>query len=124
MKYYFNSEVLQEDMCYTKQQLLNAMKECSELNIAFNSIEVTEAVRETGVDYFFCKYIQEVGIRGEGMCGRECKGYLPINGKSGRCKHWGYTYEYSGKKFILSKSGRLKRICSKSNVREDIGGKW
>jgi len=41
---------------------------------------------------FWCQQYEEAGMRGEGSCGALCKGYAPMNGMSGRCKHWDYTY--------------------------------
>lgn len=52
---------------------------------------VYKAIRETGVDHFYCKHYGEVGEKGE--CGAFCKEYRPRNGKSGNCTHNGYCYE-------------------------------
>jgi hypothetical protein len=59
------------------------------------------AQRETNAPHFFCKYFGEVGDKSEGGCGKICKGYEPRNGKSGACKHYGYTYEQTNRCFTL-----------------------
>lgn len=57
------------------------------------------AEREVGVDHFFCKHFDEVGQRFQ--CGTWCQGYSPRNGKSGVCRHFGFTYEQTEKCFTL-----------------------
>ena len=59
------------------------------------------AERETGVTHFYCRELGFVGEKSEGGCGRECKSYAPRNGKSGACKHIGYTYDNTGRMFLL-----------------------
>jgi hypothetical protein len=103
-KYYFSD--LDEEMAYTKEYLINEMKErnLTELNVSL-------AEREIGVDYFFCKAVGEVGSKppeGE-PCGKECENYEPRNGKSGCCRHWGFCYE-PGKEFVLNINGKLKEV--------------
>lgn len=61
-------------------------------------LELFEARRVTGSDYFWCKEVEEVGEKGE--CGKQCKDYKPYNGVSGMCRHNGYLYEATGKSFI------------------------
>ena len=61
------------------------------------------AERETGTEYFFCKEYFSVGEKGE--CGKICDGYKPNNGKNGRCKHFGYCYDVTDKKFLLKREG-------------------
>jgi hypothetical protein len=48
----------------------------------------------------------EVGEVGEG-CGKFCQQYKPLNGKNGRCKHYGYVYEQTDKVKLL----KLKKDC-------------
>lgn len=75
------------------------------LLIGLNKYIVTlflfEAKRESGTGYFFCKEFQACGEVGE--CGRMCEKYNPMNGKNGRCKHYGYVYEQTDNKIILTK---------------------
>jgi len=95
MKYYFQKD---DNRCYPLKRHLNNMKE--------NDIEemvVFEAVRQTGSDYFYCKFFKEVGEVGEG-CGKECEEYKPRNGKSGRCLHSGSIYEYGKQKILKQKA--------------------
>lgn len=40
-----------------------------------------------GSDIFFCRHHQEVGLKSESTCGKECDAYAPRNGKTGRCRH-------------------------------------
>jgi hypothetical protein len=61
-------------------------------------LELFEAKRVTGSDYFWCKAVEEVGEKGE--CGKQCKDYKPYNGVSGMCRHNGYLYESTGKSFV------------------------
>lgn len=84
MKLYFAKE---SELCYPISVHKDIMRfdEISEL-------EVFEAKRETGTGYFFCTEFLEVGEVGEG-CGKQCDSYKPRNGKNGRCKHSGSTYE-------------------------------
>ena len=63
-------------------------------------MEVFEAKREVGSDYFFCTELDEVGEVGQG-CGKFCYHYKPRNGKNGRCKHSGSVFEQTEKTKIL-----------------------
>lgn len=72
------------------------------IGFGFASIELTLAERLTGTDIFFCRCHNGIGDKGE-SCGRLCKGYDPKNGKSGACKHVGFVYEETGKKFTLKR---------------------
>lgn len=62
------------------------------------------AERETNASYFFCKHFGECGDKSEGGCGKRCEGYKPRNGKSGVCKHYGYTFEQTDRCFTLKLS--------------------
>ena len=66
-------------------------------------LELFEAKRELGTGYFWCKMFEGIFESGEpGVCGKvHCSNYIPNNGKSGRCKHYGYCYEQTGKTRIL-----------------------
>jgi len=93
MKYYFQKY---DSACYTLDYHKDFMK--------FNNIktlELFEAKRITDTDYFFCKEFQEIG-EVNGTCGKMCDKYKPNNGKSGRCKSYGFTYEQTEKKIILT----------------------
>lgn len=101
-KYYF-ADIIDEEFCYQKAFLIEDMKERE-----LQEMEVFEAKRETGTDYFYCKEFQEFGSKDDGGCGKICDKYSPRNGKNGICKHWGFTYE-RGESFILSVDGKLKK---------------
>lgn len=100
MKKYFS---ILDDLCYSKDFIIDEMK----IN-GMTEINVSEATRETGSDYFFCQENLEVGTVGE-YCGKQCNDYKPRNGKSGCCKNRGFCYE-PGHKFILSVNGKLKPV--------------
>jgi len=92
-KCYFRAD---EETCETIEGHQEYMKENG-----LKELEVFEAKRETGTEYFFCLHHLEVGVSGE-SCGKNwCENYIPNNGKNGRCKHYGYVYENTGKKRIL-----------------------
>ena len=55
-------------------------------------LTVFKARRMIHHDYFYCKHFGIIGEVGEG-CGKDCNYYIPLNGKSGRCKHYGFCYE-------------------------------
>jgi hypothetical protein len=92
-KFYFR--VGDEEYCYTKKYWKEFMKENS-----LDSIELVEAKRDCGNEYFYCRFHHEVGMVGEG-CGKQCDAYKPRNGKNGRCVHSGYCYETTENKIIL-----------------------
>ena len=92
-KLYFRN--LDDERCYDLQAHEDYMRENELIELV-----LYEAKRETGVDYFYCRMFEEVGERG--VCGfYNCAKYKANNGKSGRCKHYGYCYEKTNKKFIL-----------------------
>jgi len=64
-------------------------------------MDIFLAKREVDSGYYFCKHFDEVGEKGDGNCGKSCSAYAPRNGKSGACKSVGYTYENTGKAYIL-----------------------
>jgi hypothetical protein len=77
-----------------------------------SEIIVSEAIRELKTEYFFCKAVGGIGIKGEDYesCGKECRTYKPRNGKSGCCKHRGFCYTPAAQKFILKSNGRLLKL--------------
>ncbi len=58
-------------------------------------LEVFQAKRDVGSDFFFCKDVWEVGEKGE--CGKGCASYSPRNGKNGICRHNSTVYEIGNK---------------------------
>jgi hypothetical protein len=73
-----------------------------------NDMDLFLAKRETNAPYFFCKHFGEVGDKSESLCGKFCKGYQARNGKSGACKHYGFTYEQTDKCYNLKLLKQLK----------------
>ena len=102
MKYYFwpdNDEL----MCFRLSDIKDQM-----LRKGISEAEVYEARIVRGEGFFFCSEFQEVGESGD-MCGKQCAKYSPRNGKSGRCRYHGGTYEPSEK----VKTIKLKRMETK-----------
>ena len=93
MKLYFSK--LDDERCYT----LNTIKALMD-DAGINELEVTEAKRTTGEDYFFCTEFQDIGEVGQD-CGKQCSQYKPRNGKNGRCRYSGHCYEPTDKKRII-----------------------
>jgi len=108
MRYYFANERnvifaedFDEDKCYPESTFQEYMQEHS-----LTEIEVCLAVKDTVyTDYFWCGIAQEFGEKGQGTCGKNCKDYKPRNGKSGRCCHYGFTYE-RGEELILKRKDK------------------
>lgn len=103
MKKYFSEDYFDNLYCADLKFLIDYMKD-----FHLSEMELTEAVRETGKGYFFCKHFGEVGEVGE-SCGKFCEKYSPLNKKNGRCIHSGYCYDYTNKKYLL-KNGKLKKL--------------
>ena len=93
MKLYFSK--LDDERCYQLCDIINDAN-----NSGLDEIEVTEAKRTTGEDYFFCTEFQDIGEVGQD-CGKQCSQYKPRNGKNGRCRHSGFCYEPTDKKRII-----------------------
>ena len=83
-KYYFQKH---DEDCYPLQCHYEYMQE-NELT----EMEVYEAIRDSGTGYFFCKKHLVIGEVGESCSEANCDFYIPRNGKSGICKHYGFTY--------------------------------
>lgn len=95
-KLYFDG--LDSEMCHTldwhEYDLMNTEYAEEKERILY------EAKRLTNEPYFFCKELQAIGEVGSCV---GCSFYSPNNGKSGRCKHYGYTYERTGKTKIIKR---------------------
>lgn len=93
-KYYFQKH---DEDCYTRQYHLDYMQENG-----LTEMKVFEAIRDVGVDYFYCKYHCLIGTTDD-CCGKyNCEQYEPRNKISGICKHYGYCYS-QGKEVILKR---------------------
>lgn len=88
-----------DDTCYTLQSQIDYM-----IENGITEMDLWLAEREINAPYFFCKNFEECGDKSEGGCGKLCDGYKPRNGKSGVCKHYGYTYEQTDRCFTLKLS--------------------
>lgn len=108
-KLYFAADI-DDEKAYTKSVLISEMKERN-----LEKIIVKKAIRELKTEYFFCKAVGEIGLKGDGYdpCGKGCDAYEPRNRVNGCCKYRGFCYE-PGEKFILTNDGKLKPI---SNLR-------
>jgi hypothetical protein len=92
-KYYFRED--NDEQCFQKISIIEQMKDEN-----LTELLVFEAKRVTGEGYFYCHELDVVGEVGEG-CGKMCEKYSPCNGKNGRCKHSGYTYDQTEKSVIF-----------------------
>ena len=90
-KYYFIHK--EDETCSD----IEAVKDFMRYN-KMTELEVFEAKREIGSDFFFCRDAWEVGEKGE--CGNLCDSYKPRNNKNGICKHNAPVYEI-GKKINI-----------------------
>jgi len=68
-------------------------------------VKLLEMRRDYGGE-MWCKEDQE--FIEQGFCGLDCQKYNPCNGKSGKCRHLVNGFVWTGKKFILNKSGILQ----------------
>lgn len=91
-KLYFQKS---DENCYSKEYHLEYMQENN-----IQQMELFESKVETGNGMFFCKHFFEIG-EVNGTCGKICEAYAPRNGKNGRCRHSGHTYEQTEKSIIL-----------------------
>ncbi len=85
-----------DEMCRPLSYHINEM-----VHEGVDELTLNLAEREIGSDFFYCRKFDVVGEKSEWGCGRECKHYAPRNGKSGACKHIGYTYDNTGRMFLL-----------------------
>ena len=90
--------------CYTLQYHINFMKKNN-----LTEMDLWLAEREANVDYFYCKFFQECGIKSESNCGKLCSAYKPRNKKSGICKYFGYSYKKTKKCFTLKLLNKTKK---------------
>lgn len=85
-KKYFTEE--DSEFCYEESFYQDLMKE-----EGLTEIEVFEAERETGSDFFWCREYGAAFEKSDNACGvSECESYTPRNGKNGICKHNSYCY--------------------------------
>jgi len=93
--YYFRSK--DDGICYTKEYFIEEM--------AFDGLtemEVYGAIPDDPGNFFFCIEHQFCGEKGDGLCGKDCKEYVPRNGIKGCCKHYSVRTYIHGNKVKLT----------------------
>lgn len=94
-KYYFRNN--NDVFCYTISAIKEQMK-----NEGISKLEVIEAKRDVGTNFFYCTEYNTIGEKIPAACldncGKECNLYTPRNGKSGICKHSRNTYSKTDNK--------------------------
>lgn len=93
MKHYFRTQ--DDELCYSETYFQSFMKQQN-----LSEIELFEAKRQYGSDFFWCAVVQEAGEKGH--CS-ECKDYVPLNGVKGICKYNKPVYEPENKPTILKR---------------------
>jgi len=88
--------------CYTLDYYIEQIKKTGK------QIELEEAKREYGSDFFYCKEFKLVGLKSESECGSLCPKYDPRNKRSGRCRFNQNTFEGTGKKYVLTETGLVR----------------
>lgn len=89
--YFYNKD---DEMCVTLPMVKDMM--------AFDKVtekEVIKAKMVIGHNIFYCSHFGEMGETDNG-CGKECKFYVPRNGKNGRCTKSKNCYEHDTKILI------------------------
>lgn len=69
-------------------------------DVGITEIEVLVAVPDKSKDHFWCKAYSDICLSEHLLCGKDCEGYEPCNGKSGKCKHKTHCY-IQGKKVTI-----------------------
>lgn len=97
---------LNEELALSKSDIIDLMKESG-----LSEMDVFLPKRVEDADVFFCRAVNQVGIKGNGYdeCGKWCVDYKPKNGKSGCCMHYGFCYE-PGEPFLLRIDGKITPI--------------
>lgn len=86
MKLYFSN--IDGELCYPLEHHLEEA-----IGEGLDTITLHEAEKLKDNDIRWCGVDEFVFDRSsDNPCGRDCNGYDPTNGKSGRCKHLRYTY--------------------------------
>ena len=91
-KLYFDEN---RDWCRTLEYWKDYMR-----NLNLSEMELWRAKPVFDVNLFHCKkggFISDKAL----ACGKHCNNYAPCNGKNGKCKHMGFTYEATDEKYIL-----------------------
>ena len=91
-KLYFDNNC---DWCHTLEYWKDKMREENR-----TEMELWRAKPVFGTLVFYCREFGEFGEKGV-SCGKECESYAPCNGRNGKCRHMGFTYEATDEKFVL-----------------------
>ena len=63
---------------------------------------LTEMKIDRYSNYRYCKELDSIiDLNEESVCGKQCEFYEPKNKVSGVCKHLDFTYDDTGKQFLL-----------------------
>lgn len=91
MKLYFTED---SEYCYPLSHFKQLIKDQG-----LDSLTIYPAIEVKVTDTIYCKHYQTVGDKD---CGRQCRAYVPRNGKSGACKNLGKLYiaDYDKPKII------------------------
>lgn len=74
-------------MCYPfTYHYYNAREE------GLTEIELFEAIPDKADDFFWCRHYSNIGLTQDKLCGKNCAGYAPRNGKTGICSHKTHCY--------------------------------
>jgi hypothetical protein len=104
MKYYRNESLsdLSWQLTYWRDELLN---------MDIDHIILNEQKRDFGSGEMWCSEWEFFVEKGDGSCGKyNCKQYDPLNGKSGRCRMLSNSLIDTGRRFILRRNKRLRRV--------------
>lgn len=102
---YFCTDLTSEEIVLTIDEIVDMM--ASE---EYDEVEAYKAEPVPGNGTFYCEWDGQVSEWSPGICGRHCKGYLPINGVSGKCKNKELTYISTGPAMIIKADGSTKEI--------------
>jgi hypothetical protein len=99
MKYYSNGEEL-------------AWKKSCWRDVAHNigkPVVVELQKREKGGEFLWCAYYIDF-VRTNDTCEKQCKHYLPRNGKSGCCRLATPGYKGTGEFYEITEKGQIRRV--------------
>lgn len=85
-----------DEICYKLASHIEYMQENG-----ISAMDLWLSKREINAPYFYCRKFEQAGEKSDSMCGKYCEAYTARNGKSGACKHYGYTYEQTDRIFTL-----------------------
>ena len=107
MKYYFQTP--QSERAYTLAYHIEAARK-----LGLPEIALYEAIPVEFPGFFWCRHSDQMGEAG--VCGADCEGYTPKNGRSGCCRHYSKRFFEVGNVVVFQAVGDtgenfLKKIC-------------